>query len=244
MALNSGPLPLYYQLAQDLRTQITSKKLKPGDPLPTEERLCEQYAVSRITVRRAVDDLINENLVVRRRGVGTFVGSAQTTRSVSLVGSLYEALSYPKGISIEVLRRNVNPTPNWVAETLQIREKAKVYCCEVLSRCGKTPFGATKFYFPVNIGQRIPFDELSGENPVARLVETVIGEPVVRAEQIVEPCVADASLAKALSVTKGTPLLNVLRTYYSASGKPVEAVSVHYRPDQYQLKVALLPNKT
>jgi GntR family transcriptional regulator len=244
MKLQQGPVPLYHQLAQDLREQIHKKKLKNGDALPTEEQLCKDYSVSRITVRRALDDLISEKLVVRKRGVGTFVGSNQeASRSVSLTGSLYDALSYPKNIVIEMLDKHIVKPPSWVTEALNFAATDKAYHCQVLSRLEALPFAYTNFYFPLEIGENIPFSDLDKGTPVARLVERVIEEPVVRAEQTVVPELADAKTATLLDIRKNTPLLHVLRTYYTASGRPVETVSVRYHPDQYQLKIELLPGK-
>jgi GntR family transcriptional regulator len=235
-------VPLYFQLAQRLRSQIAQNLLKAGDPLPTEEQLCSMYSVSRITVRRATDDLIMEQLVVRKRGVGTFVGERKgATRSVSLVGSLYEALSYPRGISIDIAARGETYGPPWVTKALLLPPRTKVYFCEALSWTGTMPFAATTFYFPVFIGERLPYDRINGDTPVAHLVEHLLGEPVVRAAQTVEPTTANRSVSSSLRLPRDTPLLHVRRTYFTASERPVEAVSVHYHPDHYQLKIDLLP---
>jgi GntR family transcriptional regulator len=242
MTLSAGPVPLYHQLAEDLRERIKNKLLKNGDPLPTEAQLCESYGVSRITVRRALDDLIAENLVIRRRGVGTFVGSpAEASRSVSLIGSLYDALAYPKNIAIEILEQQVVKPPTWAAEALQLPAGSKAYHCKVLSRIEGAPFAHTNFYFPTEIGERLHFDDLDKGTPVARLVEQALGQPVVKAEQTVVPELADARTAALLNIRKKTPLLHVLRTYFTQDHKPVEAVSVRYHPDHYQLKIELLP---
>jgi len=70
-----SPLPLYYQLEQDLRARIRANEFSDGAPIPTEQRLCESYGVSRITVRRALDALMAGGLIARRQGVGTFVNA-------------------------------------------------------------------------------------------------------------------------------------------------------------------------
>lgn len=242
MNLTAGPVPLYFQLAQDLRQQIAAGQLKPGMAIPTEEQLGSRYGVSRITVRRAIDDLIVEGLISRRRGVGTFVAQPhQATRSVSLVGSLYDALAYPKDIAIEVLRRAEKPAPQRIAELLRLPEDAPVLELQVLSHAGRTPFAMTHFYLPQAVGARLDPAELSAGTPVARLVERILGQPVVRAEQSVEPESADARLARQLQIARGSAVLHVLRTYFSAPGTPVEVASVRYRPDQYRLRVELLP---
>ncbi len=242
MPLAAGPIPLYHQLAEDLRKQIAANVLRPGDAIPSEEKLCERYHVSRITVRRALDDLIAQGLVMRRRGVGTFVAPPrQATRSISLVGSLYEALAYPPNISIEVINRREIMASQRIAESLELDLGAMVTELQVLSRIGELPFADTTFYFPPDIGSGIASDALRAGTPVAHLVEDQLGEAVVRAEQLVEPSLANGRTAELLELAPNTPVLHVWRTYYTANGRPVETVSVLYHPNQYRLRIKLLP---
>lgn len=242
MALKPGPVPLYHQIVEDLRDQLARKRLKPGDALPTEEQLCVRYGVSRITVRRAVDDLIVQGQVQRRRGVGTFVAEPHAaSRSVSLVGSLLETLAYPKGMTVEALGQAEKSGPSRITECLGLKPGAKLVEWRILSRVGGTPFAATTFYFPTDIGRQLALEDLRAGKTVARLVERAISEAVVRAEQLVEPVSIDAALSASLELPQRTAVLHVLRTYFSASGRAVECASVHYRPDQYSLRVELLP---
>ncbi|MGB0210638.1 GntR family transcriptional regulator [Algiphilus sp.] len=241
MTLTAGPVPLYYQLAEALRGQIVAGELRPGDVLPTEEKLCEQYGVSRITVRRAQDDLIAEGLIVRRRGVGTFVAEPrEATRSVSLVGSLYDALDYPPDIAIEVFDSRYEAAGAREAESLNIAQGSQVLAMDALSRVGDAPFATTTFYFPADVAAGVRPEDLTTGTPVARLVERYLGESVVRAEQMVEPDSARGRIARRLDLRTGTPVLHVWRVYYTEAGRPVEVASVRYRPDQYRLRVQLL----
>lgn len=242
VVLSAGPVPLYHQIAEDLQQRILGGGIASGDALPTEEKLCEQYGVSRITVRRAVDDLIQAGLVRRRRGVGTFVTDRRETgRSTSLVGSLYEVLAYPPNISIEVLQHGTLAAEPRIAEGLRLTAGEPVMQLEVFSRVDSMPFASTRFYFPPDIGAGIAMADLVAGMPVARLVERHLGEPVVRATQQVEPEQADAHTARLLAIPRRTAILHVWRTYYTAAGRPVEQVSVRYHPDRYHLRVELLP---
>lgn len=243
MTLNSGPIPLYHQLAEDLRGRIVAGELAPGDPLPTEEMLCRQYGVSRITVRRGLDDLFNAGLIVRRRGVGSFVAERSAARSTSLVGSLYDALAYPRDIRIEVLRRAEVAASHRVAEELGLAPGSEVMQLDVLSRIEDAPFAATVFFFPPDIGAGIASADLRSGTPVAHLVERRLGEAVVRASQTVEPEQAGSHVARLLQIPARTAILHVRRTYFSASQRPVEHVSVRYHPDRYRLRVDLLPGQ-
>lgn len=241
MTLKPGPMPLYHQIVQDLTGQLTRRKLKPGDALPTEEQLCERYGVSRITVRRALDDLIVGGLVVRRRGVGTFVAEPhEASRSVSLVGSLYDALAYPKGMTIQHLEQGERKAEPWVVRSLSLEATDPVVHWDLLSRVDGTPFAATTFFFPVEIGRGLSTKDLRADTPVAKLVEKQIGEPIVRAEQTVAPVSTDGRLSELLEIPRRSAVLKVERVYFTASGTAVECAAVHYRPDQYQLRIELL----
>jgi len=241
--LSAGPIPLYHQLAQDLRRRILTGELPVGEPLPTEQKLCHQYGVSRITVRRGLDDLINAGLIERRRGVGTFVADKNTiTRSTSLVGSLYEALAYPSNIEIEVLHRDTIRASTRIATSLKLAAGSHVTRLQVISRVEGDPFAATTFYFPATIGEHIATGDLHAGTPVAHLVERHLDEPIVRAAQMVEPEQANTRTARALGIPAKSAILHIWRTYYTAAGQPVEQVSVHYHPDRYRLQVELLAN--
>lgn len=244
MTLNAGPIPLYHQIAESLREQIRDGQLAAGAAIPTEEQLCRIFGVSRITVRRALDDLINDRLVERRRGVGTFVADGRAlARSTSLVGSLYEALAYPANIRIEVRARTRGPAPHRIAECLALEPNDEVTTLHILSRIEDAPFAVTTFFLPIDIGERIETEALLSGQPVALLVERLIGEPVVRAEQTVEPEQASGETAQLLKVPPRTAILHVNRTYYSASDRPIEHASVRYHPDRYRLRVDLLAAK-
>jgi DNA-binding GntR family transcriptional regulator len=71
--LEQTPLPLYHQVKEELRARIVANEFAPGVALPTEEQICAEYRVSRITVRRALDELIGEGLITKRHGIGSFV---------------------------------------------------------------------------------------------------------------------------------------------------------------------------
>src|SRR5438445_6493577 len=88
-----SPLPLYYQVQEILRTGIVQGRLKPGDRIPTEAELCAKHDVSRITVRQAVTALVNEGLLYRTRGRGTFVASPRVSHVVSELVSFTEEMT-------------------------------------------------------------------------------------------------------------------------------------------------------
>ena len=149
MKLDSGPLPLYHQLEEELRGRIHAGEFAPGALLPTEEQICIGYGVSRITVRRALDALISQGLIVRRRGVGSFVAEPKAgVRSVRLAGSLDEFLAASGMLETQMISLHETVAPAEIAESLQIEKGAPVVRLEALTRLEGAPIGYLNIYFP------------------------------------------------------------------------------------------------
>lgn len=241
MKLESGPIPLYYQLQQHLEERIRGGQLHPGNPLPTEEQLCGQYGVSRITVRRALDSLLHRGLISRRRGVGTFVADhAEPVKLVSLVGSLEDMLSYTAELTYKILSRRTVEPPPLVAKALELPPEARAVCLESIGYLKGEPFAYTEFFFPEPIGALVEESDVMDNVPILRIVERKLGQRAKRAEQTVEPALADRAAARHLSIKLRAPILKVLRTYYTESNQPVEAALVRYHPERYRYTVQFL----
>ncbi|MCC7166156.1 MAG: GntR family transcriptional regulator [Rhodospirillales bacterium] len=243
MILEPGPMPLYYQLEQILKARIGQKDFRPGELLPTEEILCETYGVSRTTVRRALDSLLAQRVITRRRGVGTFVAPPSGSRSMRLIGSLDELLTYPGRLSYQVLARNEVVPPEAIGKALDLPQQSKVVHIEAIGCLGLQPFAHSDFYFPDWVGLVIRKADAKVGLPFARIVEQKIGQRIVRAEQIVEATLAAGATAKHLGIKPKTPLLKAMRTYFVANGRPVEVAVVRYHPERYRYTVELVANR-
>jgi GntR family transcriptional regulator len=128
MNLNpASSLPLYSQLEQHLRAQIVNRELEPGVQLPTERELCETFQVSRITVRRAIDDLSRDNLVYSIPGKGTFVSMSQMKEPLSPLSSFSEDMRrrglQPYSI---ILQAEITPAEEALARSLSIKPGVEV----------------------------------------------------------------------------------------------------------------------
>ncbi len=241
MLLETGPVTLHYQLEQILKERIQRREFSPGQLLPTEEALCKAYGVSRTTVRRAFDSLLAQRIINRRRGVGTFVAETSgTMRSMRLMGSLDDLLTYPGRLSYRVLSRTEAEPPPMIAKALDLVGPAKAVCLEVIGSLEREPFAHSNFYFPDWVGSLIHKADAKVGLPIVRIVEQKINQRVVRAEQIVKPALANTVTAKHLGVKPKTPLLEVVRTYYVASGRPVEVAVVRYHPERYNYSIELV----
>lgn len=238
-ALGGGPAPLYHQLEQELRRRIKRKEFGPGEALPTEERICAQYGVSRITVRRALDALIAEGWITKRRGVGTFVNApaADGVRSVRLSGSLDDFLASAGSLGTQVLSMAEVIAPDEAARGLRLADGDSCTRLELLSFLEEKPLGHHLLYLPVAVGRRVRPADVAANLPVIRMVEDKLGAHVARAEQFLEADVAGEVAAKYLGLRELTPVMKVTRIYYDTSGVPMEMIVARNHPERYRYSI-------
>jgi GntR family transcriptional regulator len=244
MKLNAGgPIPLYYQLEQELRDRIRAGQFPGGAPLPTEQRLCETYGVSRITVRRALDSLLANGLIARRQGVGTFVNEpGETVKSLKLIGSLDDITAYSAELTYKVVgKETVAATPP-VAAALDLPVETAVTRLETVFSLRGEPFAHAEFFCPPEVGDLITDADVGGQASLVALVERKLGRSIERADQTVEAALADRRVARHLGLRPRGPVLEVNRTYYTDTDRPVVAAVVRYHPERYRYTVQLFAN--
>jgi len=239
MPAPSEMLPLYYQVEQQLRSEIEAGQFAPGDLLPTEAQLCGRFGVSRITIGKALTALERDLLIVRRQGVGTFVADIRPPgKSVTLVGSLDEMLAPARDVSTKLLARTKVKAPQAVAACLQLDPSSKVYCFEALFSSGGDPYAFSRQYVPLTIGEALI--ERSIEVPDIPSIEAVALTRVERARQFIKPVAADAICAKQLELKPRSPILEVTRTFYRANDLPLNTSIVFFHPGRYRYEVELI----
>ncbi|MEX1147369.1 MAG: GntR family transcriptional regulator [Sphingomonadales bacterium] len=234
--LAEGPMPLYHQLERDLTERITSGEFVTRDALPTEEQICTQYGVSRITVRRALDALIANGMIVRRRGVGTFVADVENdkVRSVRFTGSLDDFLAKAGALTPRILSFSTVPAPTEICEALELEQGADAVRIEIASSLGDDPVLYLEAFFPVAIGRHLDPADVTAGIPLVRIVERTLKLKVVRALQHIDPDLAEPGVASQLGLKVGSPILRIRRVYYTADGKPIEAAILRHHPKRYQ----------
>lgn len=236
--LSGGPMPLYHQLESDLTRRISEGEFKTGDTLPTEEQICAQYGVSRITVRRALDAMIAGGLIVRRRGVGTFIAEPPSgVRSVRITGSLDDFLANAGALNNQVLALDRQAASAEVARALAIAAGEEVVRLELISSLSAGPVLYLEVFFPMAIGAQLNLADLTPGMPVVRVIERKLKTRVVRASQLIAPDKADKAASKALGLKVDTPILRITRIYYAADGSPIEVALVRHHPERYQYVV-------
>jgi GntR family transcriptional regulator len=236
----ASPVPLYFQLSKHLRDRIRAGEFDHNTALPTEDRLCADYRVSRTTVRQAMADLAAQRLILRRRGLGTFVAGADTGKQVSLVGSIHQALHYVKGLTYHQLEKKEVAAPAEVARMLNLPRGETLYLMQGVGMLDGEPLVYANLYFPERFGKLLAKEDFTAGTPVVHILEKRIGMTATRAEQIVEPDKADAVVAQALGIPKGAAILKITRLFDLSDGTQLEASITRYHPQRYKLQVELV----
>ncbi|HRH41151.1 MAG TPA: GntR family transcriptional regulator [Pyrinomonadaceae bacterium] len=243
----SKRIPLYYQIENVLREKITSGIFVEGERLPTELELIEQYGVSRITVRQALQALTEDGLIDRKQGRGTFVAERKSKKrkfsgAIHLTGSLDELIDLGIDTPVKVLEMNQVEADFYEAEILQIKVGSPIYRLKRLRLYENKPFGLIINYLPESIGSRLTTDELSS-GALLHTLETKLGYHLESARQEIKAELADPYIANLLEIRVGNALLSIERTVYADGKIPVEYVQMLYRNDLYGYSVNLIRDK-
>ncbi len=233
----TSPVPLYYQVAQQLEHAIESGELPPGTRLDNELALSEQLGVSRPTLRRAMEYLVDRGYLVRKRGIGTQVVHPKLRRPVELT-SLYDDLTVSgKDPRTSVLSLKIVPATDAVAHTLGIDDGSPVYALERLRYADGEPLAVMRNWIPSGLVQlKAEALEATGLYQLMRAA----GVRLHLASQTIGARGATTAEARLLHATKGETLLTMQRTTYDDTGRPVELAHHFYRASLYSFEVVLV----
>jgi DNA-binding GntR family transcriptional regulator len=232
----NSPVPLYFQVAQHLEHLIESGELAPGTRLENEIDLADRLRLSRPTMRRAIEYLVDRGLLVRKRGVGTQVVHTKVQRQVELT-SLYDDLANARrDPRTRVLSFTTEPAPDALALELGLPEGTKVYVFERLRYAGTEPLAIMRNHVPADLLRLAPEDlEEQGLYNLLR----ANGLNLRIAKQSIGARAATAAEARALGETKGAPLLTMVRSAYDDQGRAVEHGDHIYRASRYSFDLTL-----
>ncbi|MFE4647242.1 GntR family transcriptional regulator [Streptomyces sp. NPDC056707] len=233
----SSPVPLYYQLSQQLEAAIEQGRLAPGSLLGNEIDLAARLGLSRPTVRQAIQSLVDKGLMVRRRGVGTQVVHSQVKRPLEL-SSLYDDLEAAgQRPATRVLCNRIEPATARVAAALGVPEGTDVHLVERLRSAHDEPMALLRNHVPAGLAdlgtERL---EATGLYRIMRAA----GITLHSARQNVGARLATAEEAVQLAEPEGAPLLTMERTTYDDTGRAVEFASHVYRASRYAFDFQLL----
>jgi GntR family transcriptional regulator len=237
-------VPLYGKVEEVLASEIARGYLRPGDQLPTEDELLARFAVSRITVRRAVQNLIQRGMVEIRRGRGTFVLAPAVSQELTkLTGFVEDMNVHGRKASARVVSQGVVAASARVARQLGIGKGTRVMRIERVRLADSVPMSFDETYLPLDIGRKIVRDDLRVK-PIFTLLEDKYGIPLKEAEYSMEAAAASAHVAEALGVPEGAPIFRIERTSFTTEGLPIDYEMLSYRGDLIRFVTRLARRQT
>jgi GntR family transcriptional regulator, N-acetylglucosamine utilization regulator len=232
----STPVPLYFQIAEHLRRSLFQGKMRQGDLLTTDERVQEEFSVSRATARKAIDELVDEGLVERITGKGTFVAEPRLQVPLPAMLSFTEEIKR-RGMrpSSRVVTVGWTPVMGHAAQALGLEAGARVLRLERIRYADAKPILHSVDLLPDGLGIG-PEDEFGGS--LYELMEQR-GIHLAECQNVIEAAVTDQRLGKLLEVGKNFPVLALRRTTYDARGRPVLYEDAACRSDLYRYAVRM-----
>lgn len=233
----SGPIPLYFQVSQRLEQAILGGDLPAGSRLENEVALGERLGLSRPTIRRAIQELVDKGLLVRRRGIGTQVVQGQVTRSVELTSLFDDLTRTAQKPSTHLLAFENRSADARIAEKLAIEIDAPTLYLRRVRLTGDVPVAVMENWLPAE------FLDIAGDDLVAHGLYQVLrsrGVTMRVAKQKISARTATNEEAALLEVERHSALLAMERAAYDNSGHAVEFGQHCYRPDLYSFEVTLV----
>ncbi len=227
-----SPIPLYYQIRENLRELILSEKLAPGDAIPSERELSQVYKVNRLTVRQAITELVNEGLLYRQQGVGTFVAQPKITQAMpTLMGFTDRMLQAGQRPSSRVLLLEEIPAPDSVLRPLGLSPGAMVIRLVRLRLVNGEPFMLETTFLSQTMFPNLAAHDLENQSLYHLFLE-VYGVPAIEADEIIEPVALTQYEAELLETEVHKPALLVEGTVYTHGRRPVEFTRSLVRGDK------------
>lgn len=235
-----SPMPLYYQIKGILRESISSGRWSPGEMIPSEHQLQLEYDVSRNTVQKAIDELVQEGFLVRKQGKGTFVATPKLEQALTGFYSFSNAMR-SKGVTprVSVISLSETPATNTIARFLEIAPGELLTTLTRVRYADREPIMLETSYIPVSLAPGLATKSLE-ESSLYSVLANDYKIFVTRAKEIFEPVLIRRWESKWLNVETGSPALLLDRIAYTANDKPVEFCRSIVRGDRCRFYTELL----
>jgi GntR family transcriptional regulator len=233
-SVKNGPLPRYYQLKEIIRERIVSGDWTPGSLIPSERELCERYGISRMTARQSITELVNEGMLYREQGKGTYVGRPKIAQQLlRLTGFTEDMESRAQRPGAKVLEAEMWPADDETAERLRIRIGQPVYRLRRLRLADSEPLALETSCISFIGCERLLDNDLERDS-LYQLLEDTYDLPPLEAEQELEADVAKDDEALHLKITVGSAILRTRRVTTTRRNQPIEYATSVYRGDKYR----------
>ncbi|BDX21579.1 GntR family transcriptional regulator [Polynucleobacter sp. TUM22923] len=221
--------PLYEQIKALLLASLQASEWLPGTPIPSEMELAARYAVSQGTVRKAIDELSAQNLLVRRQGKGTFVATHQEEGGQYRFLSLEPDSGQPFHLKNQFLACETLHSDAYIADLLEISAGDLIIRIERVQCISGRPTVFEEIWLPEEVFRGLSLESLNAwSGPVYALYEAKYSTHMVRAEEKIKAVLADVAISTHLQLPVGSPLLSVERVAFTYGDKPVEIRRARY----------------
>lgn len=239
-----GEQPLYIQLANALQDFIALEKLKPGDLLPSETVLAAENHLSRATVIRAFDTLIDRAVITRRQGKGTFVNARPMERQLPELTSFSEhvhGLGLAPGSTLLAFEKIASDSPDRPSSAFE--EQEPLVLIERLRTVGDAPVGIHRALVPADVAEHIGLTEQAAARAEFSFYQSLRhgGVHLNSGEESLRAINADARDAEFLGVDEGTALIEIVRASRDTTGRLIEVVRARYLGTQYLYHITFAP---
>ena len=228
-------LPYYQQLYEILRGKIIQGEWTPGDLIPPESELTETYQVSRNTIRQVLDILVNDGLIYRQRGKGTYIShptlEQTTTRIISFTEDMQQRGFDP---GTRVLESILLPAPKNIADQLQIEEGEQLAKIKRLRLADGEAMSIEEAFLVHKYCHGV-LEHNYAKEPLRIILERDYGIQLINAKQVIKAILAPEKLSLELGLSKPEALLSIERVSFSQHAIPVELLKLFYRSDRYSL---------
>lgn len=234
-------IPYYVQVKDIIHERIKDGTWKPSDKLPSEAELCSMFGVSRTVIRQALQDLIHEGLIKRRKGKGSFVSAGKISEQLvqKLTGFYQDMVEQGLDPVTAVLLQHIVPATEEVAGYLSIPQGTPVFEIVRLRSVQNVPIVLVTTYLPYALCPALINDDLTNQS-LYSLLETRYQLYIARGRRTIQSVLASEEEAKLLEVQKGSPLFRLDSVTSLSDGTPIEYYFAYHRGDRSQFQVELI----
>ena len=237
---NNSPIPLYYQLKSYIQNQISSGAWKPGGQIPSEAELCQEFQISRTTIRQAIGELVTQGKLKRTQGRGTFVAQYNIEKPLFfLTGFSQDMKLRSLKPNSKVLKFETLPPSAHITQNLHLRENEPVILLRRLRLADDQLMAIDNCFLPFNRFFALLHENLE-ENSLYDLLAKKFETIPVRSIRSIESVGCPPAEAELLEVKVGFPILYIVGTNYDQNNQPFEHSESYYRGDRFTFNVEIL----
>ncbi|MDP1421623.1 GntR family transcriptional regulator [Peribacillus simplex] len=234
----NSPLPIYFQIEEKIKRQIENGEFQAHDALPSEREYAEQFEISRMTVRQAINNLVNDGYLYRQKGRGTFVADKKLEQQLNGLTSFTEDMK-ARGLnpSSKLLSFEIIPADKKIASELHISLYAPVYEIKRIRLADDVPMALETVYMSANLIKGLTEEIINLS--LYQYVENYVKLKIDYATQTLESSIASELEVTHLSIPKHSPILFIQRHTFLIDGTPLEYVKSAYRADRYKFTITI-----